>query len=72
MNVSFNVNAKPVAMLNTRPDTTAAGCLGREQIGFYDIIDVREVPCLLAVSEDHRLLAMQHLRDELSAYGRIL
>src|ERR1700746_3989485 len=52
------------------------GCFGSwgiagEQIGLDGVVDVGEVTALFAVPENGRLLAVQHLRDELRQHARV-
>src|SRR5579864_4296224 len=47
------------------------GSFRSQQVGGNDVINVGEIAALRAVAEDGRLLALQHLRDELGQHARI-
>src|SRR5215469_4175847 len=46
--------------------------LGREQVGLDGVVHISKVPALLAVAEDGRGFALQHLCDELGKHCRVL
>src|ERR1039458_7723884 len=47
------------------------GGLAGQKVGLDGIVDVGEIPALLAVPKHRRLLAAQHLRDELRQHARV-
>ena len=58
--------------MNTRPRNRRGGSAGGQQVRVYYVIDVGEIPALLAVAVDRERRALEHGAAELRQDARIL
>jgi len=71
LKVSFSVTRRPVRYIEYFPCHLRRRSFAGQQVGIDGIVDVGEVPALLAVAKHRGLLPAQHQGDELCQHARV-